>query len=74
MTESSWGKKLCVDGDITISDCSRAITLDVSAETKAEKRNSIRKLNILIEALTGARDFLEQREIGKATNTEKRKD
>lgn len=55
-------KKEYIDGDITISDCSRSITLDLDAHDKRELRNTKKKLDIMIKALTTAREWLEQQD------------
>jgi hypothetical protein len=44
------------DYTLSISDCYRTITIEMDMDTPAEWRNSIRKLNVMIDALTRMRD------------------
>jgi hypothetical protein len=43
---------------VQITDCSRVIRLDLEASSHASKRNTMRKLRILIETLTEVQDEL----------------
>ena len=48
-----WGNYL-----ITIADCKRKITLEFFLGTKRERRNALKKINLLIDILTAFRDAL----------------
>ena len=51
-------------GSICISDCSRNISLDLyiysedGSRSNKQRRTCVKKLNVLIDSLTEARDFL----------------
>ena len=45
---------------ITLADCRRIVRLEFLLSTKQYRRLSIRKINLLIDALTGFRDALER--------------
>ena len=49
----------CTDIDLTIADCGRTISLAFEVGTAAERRNSRRKINALIDTLEQFRDALE---------------
>ena len=46
-------------GDLTITDCARSVTLDVSA-TKKNKKRTIKKINKMIKHLERIRTFIEE--------------
>ncbi len=48
----------CVDVDLTIADCSRIVSLDFEIGTAAERRNSLHKVDTLIDALGQFREAL----------------
>lgn len=41
------GNRRYVDADLTIADCSRVVSLDLSAYSKADARNSLHKARLL---------------------------
>lgn len=45
--------------DLTLADCGRAVTFDFDLGTPGARRNSLRKINIMIETLTAFREALE---------------
>jgi hypothetical protein len=45
-------------GDLEIADCSRHITLSIDGDSKRSRANTLRKLDLLIETLTGLRAAL----------------
>ncbi|MGH2728973.1 MAG: hypothetical protein ACRDJI_00025 [Actinomycetota bacterium] len=44
--------------DLTLADCSRTVSFDFDIESAAARRNSLRKIDILIETLTMFREGL----------------
>jgi hypothetical protein len=53
--EYKWGHYM-----LTIADCRRRIQLEFFLGTKQSRRNSIRKINLLIDVLTRFRDALQK--------------
>ena len=51
--EYKWGHYM-----LTLADCRRIIHLEFFLGTKHARRNSLRKINLLIDLLTGFRDAL----------------
>jgi hypothetical protein len=51
--EYKWGHYM-----LTLADCRRIIHLEFFLGTKQARRNSLRKINLLIDLLTGFRDAL----------------
>lgn len=49
---------LSVDGTVSISDCSRKISLDFDYSSKASHRNALRKAKILMEEATKVYSFI----------------
>jgi hypothetical protein len=52
--ENKWGH--CM---LTLADCRRRVQLEFFLGTKHGRRNSLRKINLLIDILTGFRDVLQ---------------
>ena len=50
---------LSADAEFTMSDCFRQITIDLDLWDVAGRRNTIRKLTIIIDELTKLRDHVE---------------
>ncbi|HJR45295.1 MAG TPA: hypothetical protein VJ927_06790 [Actinomycetota bacterium] len=44
--------------DLTIADCDRAVSFDFDLSTRGARRNSLRKIDIMIETLKAFRDAL----------------
>ena len=53
MENTGWGHYM-----LTIADCRRRIQLEFFLGTKRTRRNSLRKINLLIDILTAFRDAL----------------
>ena len=64
--ENKWGH--CM---LTLADCRHRIQLEFFLGTKHGRRNSLRKINLLIDILTGFRDVL-QTEIASIEKGESR--
>lgn len=45
--------------ELTIADCQRRITFDLSLDTKQERIDTLKKLNRLTEVVTAVRDAIE---------------
>ena len=57
--------KLAIDGELNISDCNRVVSLNLDCYDVKEKKNTLNKINTLIKALNGAKEFVESVEVGK---------
>ena len=53
--EYKWGTYM-----LTIADCRRRIQLEFALGTKQSRRNSLKKINLLIDVLTRFRDALQK--------------
>jgi len=49
-----------VDAELTIADCSRVVTLDLSAYSKADARNSLQKARLLRTIINDFTDAFEE--------------
>lgn len=58
VTGSKHGSWSSIDGEVTIADCRHTITIDMYAGSEAEFKNSMYKLNIMIEVMTNLRDAM----------------
>ncbi|MGH2753655.1 MAG: hypothetical protein ACRDLB_04415 [Actinomycetota bacterium] len=52
--ERRWGPDIA----LTLADCSRAVSFDFDLSTAAQRRNSLRKVDIMVSALTESRAAL----------------
>jgi len=52
---------LSLDGVLGITDCSRKIDLDLYCATQRDAKNALYKLDILLETIQAARDFIAER-------------
>lgn len=61
-----------VDVDLTLADCGRVVGFDFDLSTRGSRRNSLRKIDIMIETLVVFREALRE-EAGLAEHRERQK-
>lgn len=75
--DSSRGRKpewRHVDIDLTLADCGRVVSFDFDLDTKGARRNSLRKVDIMVEVLTLFREALqEEARLAASREDERRK-
>ncbi|MFN2525530.1 MAG: hypothetical protein ABR505_04610 [Actinomycetota bacterium] len=49
-----------VDIDLTLGDCGRVVSFDFDLSARGSRRNSLRKIEIMIEVLSAFRDALHE--------------
>ncbi len=57
------GKTSYLGGDVCISDCNRMISLDIDGWNAKAKKNTLKKLDNLIDVLSEVRDVVDAEEV-----------
>lgn len=61
VTQGKDGKPV-LDGTVTIADCDRQISLDIDGWSKKHRKNTVKKLDNLIDVLVAVRNVVEENE------------